>query len=175
MLVASDRVMIIGPMRGRKILLNNSLELGVGLLALAAGGYVLTTTILMVVECWTAVPFWDQWDNLILARDKLFWHDIPLDLPHWLFWQHNEHRIAVPRVSFAIDRFFFRMTNEWNFFCNLAVQGALAGWVVYIALRGVRLANFREIIDYRCGFGAAAFSDAVGKPIVGLPDRILRG
>ena len=137
MLVASDRVMISDPMRGRKILLNNSLELGVGLLALAAGGYVLTTTILMVVECWTAVPFWDQWDNLILARDKLFWHDIPLDLPHWLFWQHNEHRIAVPRVSFAIDRFFFRMTNEWNFFCNLAVQGALAGWVVYTALRGV--------------------------------------
>ena len=76
-------------------------ELGIALLALAAGGYIFFSTLRMVLQCWTAVPYGDQWDNLILELDKLYWHTTPLDLPHWVFYQHNEHRIAVPRLIFT--------------------------------------------------------------------------
>jgi len=95
-----------------------------------------------------AVPYWDQWDNLILEVDKLFWHTIPLDLPHWLFYQHNEHRILVPRLVFAIDRFLFGMNNQFNFFCNVAIQATLAALMITVAVRaeGQRIAEKLWII-----------------------------
>lgn len=49
------------------------------------------------------IPFWDQW--LALGID---------DFPGHLFAQHNEHRIAFPRVVFAIDRAWFRGTNRFD-------------------------------------------------------------
>jgi len=110
-------------------------EGALALLALAAGVYILLSTVRMIVECWTAVPFWDQWDNLILALDELYWHTARLDLPHWLFHQHNEHRIAVPRLIFAIDRFLFATTNRFNFFCSIAIQFGLALLMISIAIR----------------------------------------
>jgi hypothetical protein len=113
-------------------------ELALAALALAAGGYVFASTVRMIVQCWMVIPYWDQWDNLILELDKLFWHAIPLDLPHWLFYQHNEHRILVPRLIFAIDRFLFGMTNKFNFFCNLAIQVTLAALMIYVAVRAAR-------------------------------------
>ena len=113
-------------------------ELGIALLALAAGGYIFFSTLRMVLQCWTAVPYGDQWDNLILELDKLYWHTTPLDLPHWVFYQHNEHRIAVPRLIFVVDRFLFAMNNKFAFFCNVAIQVSLAALTICVALRTAR-------------------------------------
>lgn len=56
-----------------------------GLLSLAAGIYVFATTTAMVIHGWSAVPYWDQWDDLILSPKQVF--------SPWLYSQHNEHRI----------------------------------------------------------------------------------
>jgi hypothetical protein len=112
-----------------------SAELGLALLALAAGSYVLLSTVRMVVDCWIVVPYWDQWNNLALDFGQFYWHNIRLDLPHWLFQQHNEHRIAFPRLIFLVDRFLFAMDNRFNFFCNLAIQATLAALLIRIAIR----------------------------------------
>ena len=69
--------------RVRRIVPIRAVELGLALLALAAGGYIFITTVVMVVECWTAVPFGDQWDDMALELDKLRW-DSFLNLWHWL-------------------------------------------------------------------------------------------
>jgi hypothetical protein len=99
------------------------------LLALAVGIYVLVTTIAMVIHGWSAVPYWDQWDELILSPKQVF--------SPWLYSQHNEHRILFPRLLFAIDTFAFAETNKFDFFCNLALPLALAGLIVHVARRNV--------------------------------------
>lgn len=106
----------------------------IGAVFLAAGLYVSVSTILMVIHGWLPLPFWDQWDELILSPKQLF--------SPWLFSQHNEHRILFPRLLFAIDAFVFAGTNRFNFFCNVALTLALASLLIVIAHRHVsRLAS----------------------------------
>src|SRR6267143_972716 len=75
------------------------LEAACAALSLAAAVYVVFSTILMVVDNAMAVPFWDQWDNLISPEQQI--------LSSWLYRQHNEHRILFPRLIFAIDTWLF--------------------------------------------------------------------
>ena len=83
----------------------------------------------LVIHSWSAVPYWDQWDELILSPGKVF--------SPWLYSQHNEHRILFPRLLFAIDTFAFAETNKFNFFCNVALPLTLVGLIVHVARRHV--------------------------------------
>jgi hypothetical protein len=96
-------------------------------LALIGGLYIVATTVLMVMDGWSALPFSDQWDELILDPGGLSLR--------WLFAQHNEHRILFPKLLFAIDAFAFSETNRFNFFCNLALPAILAALLIWIARR----------------------------------------
>ena len=70
-------------------------ELVLALLSLAAGGYIFATTVLMVIDSWTAIPFfWDQWWSGFFLSDRPFFS--------WLFGQHNEHRIAFRRFTLVV-------------------------------------------------------------------------
>ncbi|HUC72509.1 MAG TPA: hypothetical protein VMS01_15070 [Stellaceae bacterium] len=100
-----------------------------GLLSLAAGIYVFATTTAMVIHGWSAVPYWDQWDDLILSPKQVF--------SPWLYSQHNEHRILFPRLFFAIDTFAFAGTNKFNFFCNVTLPLTLAGLIILVAHRHI--------------------------------------
>lgn len=99
------------------------------LLSLAVGVYVLVTTIAMVIHGWSAVPYWDQWDELIFSPKNVF--------SPWLYSQHNEHRILFPRLLFAIDRFAFAETDKFNFFCDVALPLGLAALIVQVARRHI--------------------------------------
>jgi hypothetical protein len=99
------------------------------LLCFAAGIYVFATTAVMVFHGWSAVPYWDQWDELVLNPKQI--------LSPWLHSLHNEHRILFPRLLFAIDAFAFAGTNKFNFFCNLALPLALAGLILFVTRRHV--------------------------------------
>ncbi len=115
--------------------LTKGAELALAAAALLIGVYIFATTIIMVANCWTVVPNLDQWDNLILAPDKTFSGIVPVGLLNWFFAQHNEHRIAVPRLIFAIDRFFFASTSRFNFTCNMVIQVGVALLVIYLGTR----------------------------------------
>jgi hypothetical protein len=78
----------------------------------------------MVIHGWSPVPYWDQWDELILSTKQVF--------SSWIYSQHNEHRILFPRLLFAIDTFAFAETNKFNFFCNIVLPLLLAGLIVFI-------------------------------------------
>ena len=97
------------------------------LLSLAIGIYVFATTTAMVIRSWSAIPYWDQWDNLIFSPAKVF--------SLWLIEQHNEHRILFPRLVFAIDTFAFAATNKFDFFCNLTIPLGLAALIVTVMHR----------------------------------------
>jgi hypothetical protein len=108
---------------------SNVVQAVVASLCFAAGIYVFVTTVAMVIHGWSSVPYWDQWDELVLSSKQV--------LSPWLYSQHNEHRILFPRLLFAIDTFAFAGTNKFNFFCNLALPLLLAGLVVFVARRHV--------------------------------------
>jgi hypothetical protein len=105
------------------------LEYIASVLCLAAGLYVLGTTIAFVIHGWSPVPYWDQWDELIVDAKQVF--------SPWLYSQHNEHRILFPRLIFAIDRFAFAETNKFNFAANIALALALVTVVVFVAHRHI--------------------------------------
>jgi hypothetical protein len=138
-LSAADSAVLAGGPRfslGQLGALIRWVELGMALLALAAGSYIFVSTVRMIVQCWTAVPYADQWDELILGADKFFnGGTARVETARWVFSQHNEHRIAIPRLIFAADRFLSGMDNRFNLFVMLASQATLAALMILIALR----------------------------------------
>ena len=101
--------------------LSSRLRAALSVVACLCAASIVAGTVAMVVRGWTAVPYADQWWNL-LSR-----HDLTAT---WLFAQHNEHRIAVPRLIFALDHVAFGETYWLDLACSLVVQGAGAAILV---------------------------------------------
>jgi hypothetical protein len=95
-----------------------ALEAACVVLASAAAVYVVASTILMVADSALALPFSDQWGQLIFTPQQV--------LSAWLYSQDNEHRILFPRLIFAIDTFLFHENNDFGYICNIALTFALA-------------------------------------------------
>lgn len=60
----------------------------------------------IIVSTYSALPHWDEWalfDHLAIGNASL----------PWLWAQHNEHRIFVPKLFFLIDVYFFRGTQAF--------------------------------------------------------------
>jgi MFS family permease len=93
----------------------------VPMLALLAGVlvYVAATTVTLIFTASVRVPFWDQWWSVLPAQDA-----------SQLFAQHNEHRIPVARVFFALDTWLLRgrgWLNQAITLCFLLGTAALLG------------------------------------------------
>ncbi len=55
----------------------------------------------IVITTYSPLPHWDEWalfDHLATSNASL----------SWLWAQHNEHRILVPKLFFLLDLYFFR-------------------------------------------------------------------
>ncbi|MEZ5963774.1 MAG: hypothetical protein R3F56_08005 [Planctomycetota bacterium] len=67
--------------------------------SIALGSYVAVTAVLSVVGHYQPLPYRDQWGTVAEVRDLYLgrFH------PDRFFWQHNEHRLAVPRLFFYLD------------------------------------------------------------------------
>ncbi len=73
------------------------LAVAVGLQAL----YIATDTIYWTLRSLHPIPFWDSWENV-----KFLKLGQPVTL-RWLWSQHNEHRIPIPRLISLTDYRFF--------------------------------------------------------------------
>jgi hypothetical protein len=62
--------------------------------------FILVTTVLSTVNQYSAVPYLDQWDGVIGFYEWWVRGDNKLNL---LLVQHNEHRIALPKLFFVLD------------------------------------------------------------------------
>jgi len=81
--------------------------------------YVLVTTGRMILREPQRVPFWDQW--LFVLPEQYLGN---------LFAQHNEHRIPLARIVFALDTYLFsgagRLSQGAVFSCLLLTAALLA-------------------------------------------------
>jgi hypothetical protein len=99
---------------GRKI---DAPRLVLAAATIAAGLFVAFSTLRIVMDDWQPLPILDQWDELVSGRHFL---------RSWLFSQHNEHRILVPRLVFIADRWLADETNRLGLAVNVITQAGLA-------------------------------------------------
>lgn len=88
---------------------------------------VLAWTVWGVAHNYTAVPYDDQWENIWWWR-RILEHGKITD--GYLFSQHNEHRIFLPRLVFMADLKWFRGTNVLSMAAIAGIQLAAAALFV---------------------------------------------
>ncbi len=85
--------------------------IGIGLTLL-----VLATTVQIILTTYFPLPLFDAWAHwmLYLGYGKRY--------AAFLFFQHNEHRIAVARIFFWIDHFLFHARSAFLIVCIVVIQ-----------------------------------------------------
>src|ERR1700733_7109064 len=81
---------------------------------------IVINTIWMIIVAYRPIPVWDQWASIAEFK-RLDTHG--LDFMH-LFAQHNEHRIALPRLIFSLDRYLAKATNLVDLLAIVLIQAA---------------------------------------------------
>jgi len=110
-----------------------------GIGAGVASAYIIVTT-------YSALPHWDEWalfDHLATGNATL----------SWLWAQHNEHRILVPKLFFLVDVYVFRGTQAFLLTSIFFVQLLQVAFLSY-SLR--RLGGMRGS-GWRVGTGLIAY------------------
>jgi hypothetical protein len=82
----------------------------------------------MVVSTYSSLPYSDAWTEVNAAV-----RGVNLLSPHWLWEQHNEHRIVLPKLFLAADFLFFRYRQTFCLTSILLIQAihlAVLSWIV---------------------------------------------
>ena len=101
----------------------------------------------MVVVCYTSLPWSDGWTQIFAAA-----HGENLFSLHWLWEQHNEHRLVVPKLLLALDLRFFHASQKLLLSTIFLVQ-LLHLWLLSWSMRS--LGGWRGPV-WRAGTGLAA-------------------
>ncbi len=117
-------------------------------LILAGGVLTIAAAFYMVTSSYSSLPFLDGWVQIQTAANGTSSLS-----PAWLWQQHNEHRLVIPKVFLAIDLHYFHATQIFLLASIFAIQLlhlALLTWSMYVlgGWRGSLLLS---------GFGLAAF------------------
>jgi hypothetical protein len=100
-----------------------TLERACAAAAVALALWVLGSTILLIRTGYSPLPNWDAWDDWreYLARGYSW---------TWFFQQHGDHRIALPRLLFAVDHLAFGARQVFLLLaiCCLQALEALMLW-----------------------------------------------
>jgi hypothetical protein len=89
------------------------------LLAWALALWTLLTTIAATVAAYSALPYEDEWDTWLSYLRRGYGLG-------WFFALHNDHRIAAPRVLFAIDHLAFDGRRWFLLVSSFVLQALLA-------------------------------------------------
>jgi hypothetical protein len=117
--------------------------------AILLGGILtVAVTVYMVVISYSGLPYWDGWIQIDVAANG----NNPLS-PGWLWQQHNEHRLVLPKLFLAADLRLFQARQVFLLTSIFAVQLlhlALLSWSMWV------LGGWRRTL-WRTGTGLAAF------------------
>src|SRR5919198_6761121 len=94
-------------------------------IAWAAWAAALLAALLFVWRFGSNVPSWDDWDMIpvLTHRQPVTWD--------WLWSQHNEHRVPLPRLVFlGLDRLFGVDMRVTMYFDVLLMAAVAAGGVI---------------------------------------------
>ena len=98
-------------------------------LTVAAGLVTMAVAAYCVVLAWTPVPYWDQWSSV-----ESMLHTMPAAPLHWLWMQHNEHRILVPKLFLLTEYFVFHGQQKFllcSTYLTQCASLALLVWAFY--------------------------------------------
>lgn len=113
------------------------------------GGWITVGIALyMVIVCYTSLPWSDGWTQILAAA-----HGEHLFSPQWLWQQHNEHRLFIPKLFLALDLRLFHASQKLLLSTIFIVQ-LLHLWLLSWSMRS--LGGWRESL-WRTGTGVAAF------------------
>jgi hypothetical protein len=117
--------------------------------AILFGGIItMGITVYMVVVSYSSLPYVDGWDEVGAAA-----YGSSQLTPAWLWVQHSEHRLIIPKLFLAIDLSLFQASQKFLLGSILAVQFLhliLLAWSMRV------LGNWRGAV-WRTGVGLAAF------------------
>jgi hypothetical protein len=115
---------------------------------LLSGILTIAVTLYMVVITYSALPYWDGWIQIDVAANG----NNPLS-PAWLWQQHNEHRLVLPKLFLAADLRLFWARQAFllaSIFVIQLLHLALLSWSMWV------LGGWRGTL-WRTGTGLAAF------------------
>ena len=115
---------------------------------LLAGIITIGLSIYMAVVSYSSLPYVDGWAEIDLAS-----RSADLSFSGWLWEQHNEHRLVIPKLLVAVDLYFFRATQVFLLASVVVIQLlhlTLLAWSMRV------LGNWRGDL-WRTGVGVAAF------------------
>ena len=91
----------------------------VAMMAVAVSVAIVASTLYIVFHDYVRLPHGDEWDMIAHWHEK--WRDTDSSWWH-LFDQHNEHRIAVPRLIFFSDLKWFEGSGIFTLGCLISIQ-----------------------------------------------------
>jgi hypothetical protein len=112
-----------------------------GLLTIAFSLYLVRTT-------YSSLPYWDGWRQIEVAANGAS----PVS-PSWLWQQHNEHRLVLPKLFLAVDLQLFGARQAFMLASIFAIQLMHLGLLSW-SMRA--LGNWNGVL-WRTGTGLAAF------------------
>src|SRR5579859_5129673 len=77
-------------------------------LILLGGALTVALALYIVITTYSSLPYWDGWTQIEVAANGRS----PLS-PSWLWEQHNEHRLVIPKLFLAVDLLFFRARHAF--------------------------------------------------------------
>lgn len=115
---------------------------------LLCGLLTASAAVYMVIASYSSLPSTDGWEQIDIALQGVN----PLS-PAWLWEQHNEHRMVIPKLFLAADLLLFRATQKFLLTSILATQFLL---LLLLAWSMRVLGGWRGTV-WRTGVGIAAF------------------
>jgi len=117
-------------------------------LILLGGALTVALALYIVITTYSSLPYWDGWTQIEVAANGRS----PLS-PVWLWEQHNEHRLVIPKLFLAVDLLFFRARQAFlltSIFVIQLMHLMLLSW----SMRA--LGGWKGTL-WRAGTGVAAF------------------
>ena len=117
-------------------------------LILLGGALTVALALYIVITTYSSLPYWDGWTQIEVAANGRS----PLS-PSWLWEQHNEHRLVIPKLFLAVDLLFFRARQAFlltSIFVIQLMHLMLLSW----SMRA--LGGWKGTL-WRAGTGVAAF------------------
>lgn len=117
-------------------------------LILLGGLLTIGLSLYIVVTTYSSLPFWDGWTQIEVAANGRS----PVS-PSWLWQQHNEHRLLLPKLFLAVDLLLFQARQVFLLASIFVIQllhlallswsmRALGGWSGALWRTGTGLAAF---------------------------------
>ncbi len=115
---------------------------------LVGGAITAGLALYMVVICYSSLPWSDGWAQIFVAASG----KSPFS-PHWLWQQHNEHRMVIPKLLLGIDLRLFAARQTFLLACIYLIE--FVHWCVLAWSMRV-LGGWGGAL-WRTGAGLAAF------------------